>query len=85
MGVTVVILMARACRALDPIALNHTFFNTGADGHAKRPDSAGSSEAASFTVSQHGKNELYSTGTTEELEMQLIWRRHNCGQVESSR
>jgi len=66
-------------------AFNHTFFNTGADGHAKRPDSAGSSEAASFTVSQHGKNELYSTGTTEELDMQLISRRHNCGPVENAR
>lgn len=66
-------------------AFNHTFFNSGADGQAKRPDSAGSSEAASFTVSQHGKNELYSTGTTEEMEMQLISPRHNCGQVESSR
>jgi hypothetical protein len=62
-------------------AFNHTFFNTGADGHAKRPDSAGSSEAASFTVSQHGKNELYSTGTTEELEMQLISPRHKSGPV----
>jgi hypothetical protein len=66
-------------------AFNHTFFNSGADGHAKRPDSAGSSEAASFTVSQHGKNELYSTGTTEEMEMQLISPRHNCGQVENAR
>ena len=62
-------------------AFNHTFFNSGADGHAKRPDSAGSSEAASFTVSQHRKNELYSTGTTEEMEMQLISRRHKSGPV----